>query len=288
MHPKLIKANIALFKGARTETQRLLQEYIAENPGPGVAEADTAMVLWLDAQAQDELSERLSRLQRLVNSVDPHNSYARMARAYLTEEARYAQLLNPQRRSMTLRFIWPLMFLVIGGLITFGLLNLIGTSPEAVATPVDIQTQPTHLPDRSQILVADSFTARYTEGILQVTAIEDASERVFDTRAGQLATPVPGARFYALNLIFECRRGICNTPPEADLILRLDNGTLIPLRENAIIADQPVFQPIALGRTTRGWLVFEVPILSQIEALLITPASAPREAEPLLIELPSP
>ena len=65
---KLVKANIALFKGGRGETARLLGDYRAAGGGePALA----PMVLWLDAQAQPDRSERIKRLNVLIANVPP-------------------------------------------------------------------------------------------------------------------------------------------------------------------------------------------------------------------------
>ena len=132
---------------------------------------------------------------------------------------------------------------------------------------------PADLPDKSRAIVADSFTARYIEGILQVLAIEDRSERVVYIEDGLLAEPVAGARFYALSVTFECRQGICNTPPQAELEILLNNGSTLPQRTDLTIAGQSQFEPIALGRATSAWVVFELPTLNQPTDLIIRPQS---------------
>jgi hypothetical protein len=124
-------------------------------------------------------------------------------------------------------------------------------------------------------LVADAYTARYPQGILQVTAIEDQSERVIDSDTGEVLTPIPGARFYALNVVFECRGGICDAPPQANLTLQLDDGSRIQPRVGVQIAGATGLSPIALGRTTNGWVVFEVPSITPVAALVV---SAPDDA----------
>jgi hypothetical protein len=286
---RLIKANIALFKGERAETLRFLQEYVEEFGFSLERDPDAPLVLWLDAQAQTERDERLRRLRHLVNSVPSGNHYSQLAQNYLYEEAR---LTEHSRGGFDLSG-WRVALLVV----MVGLLVLGGAALLNSRTPAQTPTPPSptppaptaiHLPDLSQALVADSFTANYPHGVLQVTALEEDSRRVIDSRDQTLATPVPGARFYALSLVFECRGGICNKPPEAQLQLQLDNGDLLPIRENASIAGQPMLQPIALGRTTAGWVVFEVPLISSVKALVVSapdPTSADAFA-PVTIALP--
>lgn len=296
MDARLIKANIALFKGERAETLRFLQDYVDEFGFSLERDPDAPLVMWLDAQAQAEREERIRRLQILVNSIPVGNHYQQLAQNYLAEEERLGQRV----RSLGGGGLGEMsvgkaaLFLVIGAILALGGAALI-SSRTAGQTPaistVTAAPAPTalNLPDLSQALVADSFSAHYPRGVLQVTALEEDSKRVMDSREQTLATPVPGARFYALSLIFECRGGICDQPPEAQLSLQLDNGDLIPVRENASIAGQPTLQPIALGRTTAGWMVFEVPVISSVRALVVSPPDPTSETafEPLTIPLPS-
>ena len=88
---KLVKANIALFKGGRGETARLLGDYRAAGGG----EPERApMVLWLDAQAQPERAERIKRLNVLIANVPPDDPYAQMARQVLLDEENYQQKIS--------------------------------------------------------------------------------------------------------------------------------------------------------------------------------------------------
>jgi hypothetical protein len=294
-HPKLIQANIALSKGSRVEARRLLDEYFNE----GGRENDS-LVMWLDAQTQTNREERIQRLNALINSVEPENQYSQLARRYLHEEARYREILNPEgeqpQRERTLLDVpmWKaLIFMVAGSVMTLLVVGLFNVSRPAATedvSPTQVAQAPTpiNLPDRSRALVADSYTARYTRGILQITAIEDESERVIASRSQALIAPVPGARFYALSVVFECRYGVCNEPPEAQVQLRLDNGNLITPREEVSIAGERILQPIALGRTTAGWLVFEIPLVTQADALVISSISRDDEFEPVEIKLVTP
>lgn len=296
MDARLIKANIALFKGERAETLRFIQEYVSEFGFSLESDPDAPLVMWLDAQAQTERDERIRRLQILVNTVPASSPYSQMAHNYLREEERLASPMDA-KGSLDPRHLsrWKVsLFLVVGVLVIAAAAALLNNGAPAqtmllnstVAAP---SPTPLNLPDLSQALVADSFTAHYSRGVLQVVALEEDSKRVMDSREQTLATPVPGARFYALSLIFECRGGICNQPPEAQLALQLDNGDLLPLRENSSIAGQPTLQPIALGRTTAGWVVFEVPLISTVKALVISPPdpTSDQTFDPLTIPLPS-
>jgi len=267
---KLIQAQIALFKGERAETLRLLDEY-RETYG-----SDDPMVMWLDAQAQSDRDARIQRLQVLAGYSD--SIYGQLAQDTLRVEAEYLQKIEAVRRARsfdptTRRLIGLAAALIIGVLILVSL--GVGRTPVETPTPtVTIAPTPLTLPDRSRVLVADSYTARYPRGILQVAAIEDESARVVSRSEQTLVMPVPGARFFALKIVFECRGGVCNQPPEARLRLELSNGETIDARDDVQIANDTILEPIALGRTTTGWVIFEIPTVTSADALLVT---APNE-----------
>ncbi|MBZ0289272.1 MAG: hypothetical protein K8I30_16755 [Anaerolineae bacterium] len=287
---KLVKANLALFKGGRGETARLLGDYRAAGGG----EPERApMVLWLDAQAQPDRAERIRRLNLLIANVPPDDPYAQMARQVLLDEETYQQKIAQADARPGLKFgtvLRALALVIVGGLIVLVAVSVLNPpKPETVADAqptVLPDTPPTAvtLPDNSRPLVADAYTARYPQGILQVTAIEDESVRVIDSDTNEVLTPIPGARFYALNVAFECRGGICDAPPQANLKLQLDDGNLIEPRTGVHIAGTTPLAPIALGRTTSGWIVFEVPTITPVSALIV---SAPDEKafEPITIAL---
>jgi len=287
---KLVKANLALFKGGRGETARLLGEYRAAGGG----EPERApMVLWLDAQAQPDRAERLRRLHTLIASVPADDPYVQMARQYLQDEEAHQERIADADARPGLKFSGVgrgLALALLGGiiaLVAISILNPPGQQAVSEVQPTAITAaQPTalNLPDNSRALVADAYTARYPQGILQVTAVEDESARVVDSETGDVLTPIPGARFYALHVVFECRGGICDQPPQAILALQLDDGSLIAPRAGAQIVGTTGLEPIALGRTTRGWIVFETPLVTPVSGLVV---SAPDDAafEPITIEL---
>lgn len=289
MHIKLIQANIALFKGERGETQRLLAEYLAEQNGSDPARA---MVLWLDAQSQLDRAERLRRLGVLIGSVPPEDYYAQLARGILQEEEYFQVKWEGRGLLSSTRSRLIAAGLLIG---LFGLLALamIARPPAPIQTSLlDNPTLPPptliNLPDQSQALVPETYTARYPGGILQIAAYEEDSARVIND--GALVLPVPGARFFALKLIFECRTGICNEPPQARLSLALGDGTFIEPRDDVNIINENPLQPIALGRTSAGWVVFEVPLVSSISALVVSPVEETDSPafQPISIPLPAP
>jgi hypothetical protein len=64
-----------------------------------------------------------------------------------------------------------------------------------------------------------------------------------------------------------------------------DNGDLIEVREGAQMVGEPVMEPIALGRSTTGWVVFELPSLSRAETLIVEPFEAGEDSPPLTVDL---
>lgn len=301
MHPKLIKANIALFNGARTETRRLLDEYRteAEDAKP------TPMIMWLDAQAQDTRDARIERLHTLLEESGENNRYAHYARTYIDDERKYTNKPLPGSRGGTGFSIlgvsaWKAaLFFIVGGAMAFIAFSAFNPSAGVVqnVTPVpgaatpgailgDLAT-PLNLPNLSTPVAPELFQAQYDRGVLQITSVENNSQRAADIRELVVLNPITGARFYALKLIFECRQGICANPPQARLALELDDGANIPAMENVGITGENLFQPVAEGRSTNGWVVFEIPLDSTPRRLVIIPASteATETPTPVFIDL---
>ncbi len=278
LHPALIRANIALFTGDYAEVRRLLDDYRAA--GGGAAE-HAPMALWLDAHSQPEPEERLRRLESLLSLVPPDNVYAHLAQTILDLERPTAVEL-PRRFTMQRIIVAAVaMVLALAGLY----LILPKPQPPAVAdVPPTATPAPTAapLPDRSRPLSGVS-RASYAGGILQVIAVEDGAQRVVGPDGAQL-TPVPGARFFAVEMAFECRIAICQNPPEADIALRLADDSLIAPEDRAFVQNEASLTPVALGVTTRGWLVFEIPSIIAVSALDVTASDT--GGEPLLIEMP--
>jgi hypothetical protein len=307
VHPKLIKANIALYNGARSETRRLLEEYRAEANG----EKPTPMVLWLDAQAQDEHADRVARLHTLIEETGENNYYARQAQEYIETESQYSEKPLPgaraSRRAVSVGGValWKAgLFVVVGalvGIVLFSVFNpgnaantpaIEGTQTAGSITPGDVTLgavaeTPLNLPDQSTPVAPELFQAQYPQGILQITAIEDNSQRAADIRQRVIVSPITGARFYALKLIFECRAGICSDPPQAQLSVELDDGVNIPVMDNIGINGERLFQPVAQGRSTTGWVVFEIPEANTPLRLVITPptTTASETPEPVFVDL---
>jgi hypothetical protein len=83
---------------------------------------------------------------------------------------------------------------------------------------------------------------------------------------------------------FECRSGVCDQPPEANLTLQIDTDTRIAPRPDLVIAGDAPLAPIALGRVTTGWVVFEIPVISDVQSLIVS-ARDNRAFEPVTIPL---
>jgi hypothetical protein len=285
----LIRANLALASGERSEALRWVGEFHADDGSPD----NLTMAAWIQAQAQADSEEWLAQLRALIANAPPGDPYAIMANSALHDDAeRQAELaaLGGGSRSGTrilgLPVLGAIAFFAVGAVLAgLSIVTLFGAPPQTDISQPTAQvglvtpTQPV-LPDRSRPLVPEAFTARYGRGILQITAIEDPSERVVDLRSGDLRLAVPGARLYALRAVFECRSGICNAPPEAEILLRLADGSVLRPLEDAAVFNESIFEPIALGRSTTGWLVFEVPLISGIETLEINPKPIEGLAEP--------
>ena len=295
LHPKLIQANIALFNGDRAEVLRLTQAYRAEHDPRSDNDQAMSMVLWLEAQAQSDHLTRLDGLRTLLAATPTDDDYGRMAQFHLQIEEAYRLRINPPRQRR--RTYWVvgtmiviIIMIIVGGVVVSGLMNDEEPRPVVVAdvefTPLPTPSA-TPFPDNSQSLDINAHTSRYPGGILQLTAYELASERVLDDDNFAPVIPIEGAQFIALRIIFECRQGICDNPPEADLQLQLENGDMISMREDVVIAGEASLERIALGRTTSGWIVFEIPLISDIEGLVIVP-TASEDGEQAIINLSLP
>ncbi len=273
-HPKLIQANIALFTGAYAEARRLLHE--ARVSG-SVSPENAPMVLWLDAQSQEDPNERLSRLRTLIAQVPSENLYAHMARQTLADEEDHAAHMRSAQFSSILPNlkVWQWIAAATAVIAVMVLVMTLSVPDQAIDTnptpTVNAMTVPTALlEDNSRPLDPTAHTGRYSQGILQITRVEDASRRVIDTQTDNRISPIDGARFYTLQIAFECRSGVCDQPPEANLALQLDDNIVIVPRDEVSIVGEGLLTPVALGRVTTGWIVFEIPLISTPLALIIS------------------
>jgi hypothetical protein len=295
MDIRLIRANIALAEDDRLEVLRLLEEYLHASDKTDDHEA---LMLWLEAHAQTDHNALIRHLEKLLKQTPPYDVYHQMAHDYLWKEDTYNDTLADVRHQtravpgMTRKRIIGGAVGVIASLMLVILLIRWTARPTAdvvIPTLAVLPTTafPTLMPDTSQALNINDHLARYEGGLLMVAALEDNSIRVVDSISLEPLQPVDGARFYALQLHFECRQGICSEPPQAALSLILDNDLSVPPREGAMVQNAEVMTPIALGRRTVGWVVFEVPLVSSVKELLVTPTDMVGRENPLIIELPS-
>lgn len=279
VHPTLIRANIALFTGDYAEVRRLLDDYRAE--GGGAAE-HAPMALWLDAHAQPEPDERLRRLEALLTLVQPDNPYARMAETIVALE-RPAELPPPRRFTPQRMIVAAISIIVV--LVALSLILPRPRAETVLEAPPTATPAPTAapLPDRSRPLTAGQYMARYAGGTLQVTAVEDSSMRIVGPDGAQVM-PVPGARFFAVELAFECRIAICQSPPEAGIALQLADESVIEPEDRAFVQNQSTLSPVALGVTTRGWIVFEIPSIIAVDVLVVVASDS--AGDPVRVEIP--
>jgi hypothetical protein len=223
--------------------------------------------LWLEAHTQPDPAERTRRLTALAAQYDASNPYADLARAALEAERLAAPPPAPRQR-------WPLWALLGVGVVVVAaalLSNPRPADPTLTPTSPPATLAPTPLPDRSTPLTGDAYTVRYADGLLSVVAVEDDSGRATEGDGLQPLAPLDGARFYAVEVAFECRAAICDQPPQADLALRLFDGSRIAPRPRTALIGQDTLAPVALGRITRGWLVFEIPRVGVVQALEVLP-----------------
>jgi hypothetical protein len=295
MDIRLIRANIALAEDDRLEVLRLLEEYRNAHDKTDDYES---LVLWLEAHAQTDHHALTRLLEKLLKQTPPYDPYHQMAHDYLWKEDTYHSTvadIQHQARAIPGLTWRRVMFSTIGVILSVVLVtflirwtarnNTVTTIPtQAAIQPTEL---PTPLPDNSQRLNLNDHTARYEGGLLMVSAMEDTSLRVLDGITGEQLEPVEGARFYALELQFECRQGICSEPPEAALTLILENEFTVPPHEGAVVQNGETMTAIALGRRTIGWVVFEVPVVSMPVELVVTPNDIQGRENPVSIVLPS-
>jgi len=306
MDPTLIKANIALYNGSRSEARRLLESFSAENPRP--EDEIVPLLMWMEAQSQDDSRLRLEKLQALADKYAATSPYGRFAADYLAQERQYASKGADSAelpvskaagaRSLPRVFgvdLWKVLaFGGIGVLIGAVIWAIIGGTPREdrplislLETPVSTSAPTfTPPPDRSVRLAPEDHSAQFDRGRVEVSAYEDGSERIADLDGVPLR-PIQGTRFYALRLGFECLGGaVCADPPEARLSLLTSDGAFIDQLRGAGVIGEPLLQPVGSGSRTNGWVVFELPAGSSANSLIVLPdVPAGQESTPIAITL---
>ncbi len=315
MDPRLIRANIALFKGKRFETKRLLDEYVVDQENPDQARRDP-MLLWLDAHAQPRHDGRVGGLRTLTEHAPPDSSYHHMARGFLQEEEHYASLLDPAKKRRSGLRPWQ----IVGGLLMVGLVGVTAlilmnqpapvimeateepateeptaeptALPTLTPTPVQNTPAPIRLADdvtpSSANFVSEREQLAY-DGNITILNIDSDIRFVVDESGNQVLPADFGAKFYGLLLEFRCDIPICNNVPEAELSVELgSDGFRIVASEGLSIAMQPTLAPrVSQGNVSEGWVVFEVPRINAPTSLVIRPNQDPdSEEEPVEIEIP--
>jgi hypothetical protein len=299
MDPRLIRANIALFKGKRLETQRLLEEYIEEQANPEAVRRNP-MILWLDAQARSRHAERLSALNTLIEQVPPEHRYHRMAKDYLQDEAKYRQLLDADGQQRGRVRPWQVFagLAAVALVIVVGvLLSQSGAPPaadeelplvldEATVTPAPPTAIPQNTPQPVLVNGAPPTTGyemRGYNGVVTVLAVDPAVRTVVDS-LGFLQEPMPGATFYGLLIQFQCLVPVCNNIPEAEIYLRLSSDASqsdevqirdVKASENLFVAGEPPLAGRAVQGTIEGWLVFELPRGIPAGGIVVWPLALP-------------
>ncbi|MDX2161457.1 MAG: hypothetical protein SF162_09050 [bacterium] len=290
--PALIKANAAFFNGDRAETRRYLREYL-DSQGIDEIDAESAgvppLVRWLDAQTQDDRAARLEKLRVLAAQPDGDGQgYAPMAAAALVTEARIDALHRPEKRAAWTTILIALALVVVGASLggTIALaINRNAANPDGGAAGSPVAVTAAAPADRSIELPSETlYLAEYPAGVLRAVRIENNSLRAVDS-AGQMLIPIVGARFAAIEMQFECRAGICAEPPQARIDLLTGDGLTVPARADARIFNGRHWEPIARGRVTGAWLVYEIPLDASLRALRVTPAGSLPDAPPLEIPL---
>lgn len=314
MDPRLIRANIALFKGKRFETKRLLEEYVVDQENPDQARRDP-LLLWLDAHAHPRHAERVGGLRNLVENVPQDTSYHQMAQAFLQDEDHYAELLDPDKKRRSRVRPWQVAVgLLLIGLVIVALVVITNQpSQQEVLTvadaTVEVTDEPTPLPSptptATPIVQNTPAPATLSDGSRPTTGLEvldfngaitvlniDNDIRYVVNQAGEKAEAADsGAKFYGLLLEFQCLIALCNNVPEAEIYVELAEGNFRVLAsEGLTIAGQPSLAPrVSQGQKATGWVIFEVPRTNPPDSLVVWPFEEPNSEErpePIVVPLP--
>ncbi|MAS35135.1 MAG: hypothetical protein CL610_14080 [Anaerolineaceae bacterium] len=300
MNPRLIRANIALFQGKRSETRRLLQEYVSEQDDPQTAQR-SPMLLWLDAQARARHSERIDGLRTVVDNAPPDSPYHRMAKIYLDDEAKYQDLLDGDQQRPGVRR-WAM---IGGGLVALvalvAVIIVVGQMTGAPAVVDEVTEEPV-IPTATVIVQNTPNPATLSDGALPraefirsggtitVRGIDPAVRVVVDER-GTAQQPLEGATFYGLLLEFQCLLPICNNVPESEIYVRLGiDESGVRATDGLFVAGEQVLSGrAAQGQTVQGWVVFEVPRNNLPDALVVwpfAPTGSEERPDEIVVNLP--
>jgi len=143
-------------------------------------------------------------------------------------------------------------------------------------------------PTVTAIPLQDRPFVSYPSGSLAIIRIENPTDRqVVFRRVDDSASAIPakGSYFYAIQLEFKCNKAICDSPPEAEIGLKLLDQNVVIYNDYAkpTLADQPAMERTAQGESVIGWYVFEVPKTNHPVSLIINWS---QEETPLELNLP--
>lgn len=284
------QARLALLEGNRDEVLKVLEK-----------QSETPEVIWLRANAIEDDAERLALLRRLINSNDIQ--YARLAQEILLREDRYeSELSVPPSYQFWKQESWrrrventkrkPAKFIlsIIGIVLALSAFIVVSSllshqrkinEAEAIeqtkvvllqlsATPI----LPTPTPSIQPLPPRQQASVSYAAGTLTLIRVEFPTTRPvsyssYNTET--LATPAVGSQFAAAQLEFRCQLPLCSAPPQAVIVLKLDNDQTIMYEGGSqpVLVEQPAMERVSSGKSVLGWFVFEVPEKSTPKALLI-------------------
>ncbi len=303
----LIKANIALFNDEYGEIQRLIEPYIAPERLQEMDIETRALVMWLDAHQHLTYDERRTKLEQLLDVVPPDTPYARSTAYFMEAEAELEHQLEdetdeaPWWRDLKLLGVpvWSMIvLLIVGGALMMLILSLGnfasfnwpfgGGDTTAVMsddTPTATVTPVVPVPATIRDIASLVGTADYAYGRLVPLQDIPRFDLAYNSGRPSAVDPLTGAYFYAIQLRFECTRGICYTPPHANVLLSAalpDETSGIGLEPTGltIAPDAPMMESIAEFNPTAGWFVYEVPVNRTPIALLIQPDRVAGETQP--------
>jgi len=293
MKDNLKKANQSLLEGDRDGALEFLRN-----------ESETPDAVWLRANSVLSDDERIQLLSQLANADSP---YSRLAREFLEREKKFEkELSEPPDYQFWKQPTWEkkiekmksYRLWVVGGilLLVLGIIGSVVNSKYDAQFNAEVAT--VQAEQTAQAALAGKSSAKYTEGIVSIIDTQDPVDTVNRpvTFGEQLdeklrpAEPAKGARFVAVLISFQCTMAICSSPPEAELGLRLADGTSTPLvnySSHPFFIDEPPSPEkdrLSNGRSTKIWFVFEVPRITSPISLIVI---APNVEKPLFVAWPA-
>ena len=269
----ITKANEALLEGDRDGAIRLID-----------GRPSSVEVLWLRSQCVTSEKERESLLGEVFES--NHPVYSPLSEEILEREKSFTdQLEQPpdyqfwkkptwgeriQQLKQQRWWVLGISFLFVMTILMAVSLNA-ASRQNALAAFQATQTMKfaLSLPTATIVLsptvtrIPDVGPALYPNGQFSIIRFEKSTHRPV-IQAGSYVNngpvqPAAGAVFWAFEYRFICREAVCNQPPEVEKIILELNGGGETAAGEFVLAEFPTVERIADGRSTTGWLVFEVP-----------------------------